>query len=69
MRPIDTPKLLGGGECDGVVRIPQFLSASEVAAVHTGLHRSIRDDLASKPLNARTFEAERHHQPHGRSGL
>jgi hypothetical protein len=45
-------------EQDGVVLIPSFLSADEVAAVRAELERYIRDDLASKPLNARTLEKD-----------
>ena len=42
-------------ERDGVVLIRSFLSADEVTAARAELDRYIRDDLASKPLNARTL--------------
>jgi phytanoyl-CoA hydroxylase len=45
-------------ERDGVVRIRGFLTADEVAAVRAELDRYIRDDLPSKPADARTFEAD-----------
>ena len=49
-------QLLADYEHDGVVRIPHFLSADEVAAVRAELDRYIRDDLAAQPVDARTFE-------------
>ena len=52
----NTSMLLANYEHDGVVRIPQFLSADEVAAVRAELDRYIRDDLAAQPVDARTFE-------------
>lgn len=45
-------------EHDGVMLVRQFLNAEEVAAVRTELDRYVRDDLASKPQNARTLEAD-----------
>lgn len=42
----------------GVVRIRGFLSPAEVAEVRAELDRYIRDDLASKPADARTFEKD-----------
>ncbi len=45
-------------ERDGVVLVRQFLSAAEVAEVRAELGRYIRDDLAAKPANARTLEAD-----------
>lgn len=54
----NTGMLLANYEHDGVVRIPHFLSADEVATVRAELDRYIRDDLASKPLNARTLEKD-----------
>ncbi|MEZ5385988.1 MAG: phytanoyl-CoA dioxygenase family protein [Prosthecobacter sp.] len=50
--------LLADYELDGVVRVSAFLSADEVATVRAELDRYIRDDLASKPLNARTLEKD-----------
>ena len=54
----NTPSLIADYERDGVVRIPRFLSADEVAAVRAELDRYIRDDLASRPVDARTFEKD-----------
>lgn len=47
-----------GYERDGVMLVRQFLNTEEVAAVRAELDRYVRDDLASKPLNARTLEAD-----------
>lgn len=53
-----TDQLLADYENDGVVCVRQFLKPDEVAAVRTELDRYIRDDLASKPANARTLEKD-----------
>ncbi|MBL9180257.1 MAG: phytanoyl-CoA dioxygenase family protein [Verrucomicrobiaceae bacterium] len=45
-------------ERDGVILIRNFLSAVEVAVVRTELDRYVREDLASKPLDARTLERD-----------
>ncbi len=45
-------------ERDGVVRIREFLTAAEVAELRAELDRYIRDDLASKPADAATREAD-----------
>lgn len=45
-------------ERDGVILIRNFLSAVEVAVVRTELNRYVREDLASKPLDARTLEMD-----------
>lgn len=58
MIPTPTAELLADYERDGVIHIPQFLSADEVAAVQAELSRYIREDLASKPLDARTLEKD-----------
>ena len=58
MSPIDQSQLLADYERDGVVLIRQFLSADEVTAVRAELARYIRDDLASKPADAATFETD-----------
>lgn len=50
--------LLADYEHDGVVRVPHFLSADEVAAARAELDRYIRDDLAMQPVDARTFEKD-----------
>ena len=58
MKHLDQTQLLQDYECDGVVVIRQFLSADEVAAVRAELARYIHDDLASKPADAATMEAD-----------
>lgn len=45
-------------ERDGVARIRGFLSTEEVAAVRGELERYVREDLPSKPVDARTLEAD-----------
>ena len=54
----DLPQLLDDYERDGVVVIRQFLSAAEVAEVRGEIDRYIREDLATKPADARTVEAD-----------
>lgn len=58
MNAIDSAQLSADYEREGVVLVRQFLSAEEVAAVRAELDRYIREDLASKPPNARTLEAD-----------
>jgi hypothetical protein len=58
MNTLNTAQLLTDYERDGVVLIPHFLSADEVAAVRAELERYIRDDLAAQPVDARTFEKD-----------
>lgn len=53
-----TPQLLRNYESDGVVLVRHFLSVDEVAAVRLELDRYIHNDLASKPMNARTLEED-----------
>jgi phytanoyl-CoA hydroxylase len=55
---VDKSALLRDYERDGVVTIRQFLSAEEVAAVRSELDRFIRDELASKPKDTATMEAD-----------
>jgi ectoine hydroxylase-related dioxygenase (phytanoyl-CoA dioxygenase family) len=43
---------------DGVVRVRQFFSDEKVNEIREELDRYIREDLASKPLDARTLEAD-----------
>jgi phytanoyl-CoA hydroxylase len=54
----DLPQIVADYENDGVVRVPQFLSADEVAAVRAELDRYICDDLVAQPLDARTLEKD-----------
>ena len=58
MNPTNTTELLASYERDGVVRIRQFLSADEIAAVRAELDRYIRDDLSTLPVDARTLEKD-----------
>jgi ectoine hydroxylase-related dioxygenase (phytanoyl-CoA dioxygenase family) len=58
MQQSDPTNLLREYERDGVVRVRRFLSAGEVAAVRAELERYIREDLASKPADAATFEKD-----------
>jgi ectoine hydroxylase-related dioxygenase (phytanoyl-CoA dioxygenase family) len=58
MNTINPTQLLQDYERDGVVVIRQLLSADEVAEVRAELERYIRDDLASKPADAATMEAD-----------
>lgn len=57
--PMTTRQLLQDYERDGVVLIRQLLSAEDVAGVRAELARYIRDDLAGKPADAATMEADR----------
>src|ERR1043166_5522226 len=54
----DTAAILRDYERDGVVLIREFFSAAQVAEVRRELDRYIREDLASKPADARTLEAD-----------
>jgi ectoine hydroxylase-related dioxygenase (phytanoyl-CoA dioxygenase family) len=56
--PTATPQLLDDYERDGVVLIREFLSAEQLAEVRDELERYIREDLPSKPADARTVEAD-----------
>lgn len=55
---IDSQQLLQDYERDGVVRIRGFFSPDEVAKVRAELDRYIREDLTSKPADARTLETD-----------
>ncbi len=55
---INASQLLNDYERDGVVVIRQFLTAAEVVEVRSELDRYIREDLASKPADAATREAD-----------
>ena len=58
MVPPPSNDLTAAYERDGVVFIPAFLTPAEVAEVRAELERYIRDDLASKPPDARTLERD-----------
>jgi len=54
----DTQQLLQDYERDGVVRIRGLFTPGQVAVIRAELERYIRDDLATKPADARTLEAD-----------
>ena len=54
----DSRQLLEDYERDGVVLIRQFLTAEETTAVRAELERYIGEDLAAKPADAGTMEAD-----------
>lgn len=58
MKDIEATKVLQDYEKDGVALVRGFLSADEVVAIREELDRYIREDLATKPLDARTLEAD-----------
>src|ERR1700754_4390235 len=51
-------QILEDYERDGVVVVREFLSAEQVAEVRDEIVRYIREDLSSKPADARTVEAD-----------
>ena len=54
----NSSQILQDYERDGVVLVRKFLSADEVAIIRTELERYIRDDLALRPADAATHEAD-----------
>lgn len=58
MKPLSTTSLIEDYERDGVIRVRGLFSADEVAALRAELERFMRDDLPSKPADARTLEAD-----------
>ncbi len=56
--PINSSTLIDDYERDGVIRVPSLFSSTEVAAIRRELERFMRDDLPSKPVDARTLEAD-----------
>jgi phytanoyl-CoA hydroxylase len=54
----DAPQILEDYERDGVALIRQFLTREQVAELRSEIERYIREDLASKPVDARTVEAD-----------
>jgi ectoine hydroxylase-related dioxygenase (phytanoyl-CoA dioxygenase family) len=58
MNPSDCDKRKTEYERDGVVLIREFLTGDEIRRVRTELDRYIEEELSSKPLNARTLEAD-----------
>ncbi len=51
-------QILAEYERDGVVLLRRFLTAAQVAELRDEISRYIREDLASKPADARTLEAD-----------
>ena len=58
MKPIEATEVLKDYERDGVALVRGLLSAEEVGVIRDELDRYIREDLASKPIDARTLEAD-----------
>ena len=58
MKPIEATEVLKDYERDGVALVRGLLSAEEVGVIRDELDRYIREDLASKPVDARTLEAD-----------
>ena len=58
MRAIVPEQLLHDYGRDGVVHIHEFLTAAQVADLRGEIARYIREELASKPADARTLEAD-----------
>lgn len=54
----DSQQILQDYDREGVVVIRQFLSGEEVSSLRLELERYIREDLASLPADAATFEAD-----------
>jgi phytanoyl-CoA hydroxylase len=54
----DQSQLFDDYQRDGVVRIREFFSADTVTEIRAELDRYIREDLPSKPNDARTLEAD-----------
>ncbi|MCG8586169.1 MAG: phytanoyl-CoA dioxygenase family protein [Pirellulales bacterium] len=55
---IDHERIHAAYQNDGVVRVRGFFSGAQVLAVREELKRYIRDDLAGKPYDARTYESD-----------
>ena len=58
MKRDDIFRLVEDYENDGVIRVRGLFSANEVAAIRAELDRYMRDDLATKPADARTLEPD-----------
>lgn len=54
----ETDSLIHDYERDGVIRVRALFSADEVTALRSELERYMREDLASKPGDARTMEPD-----------
>ncbi len=58
MKNLDARKLLTDYEKDGVVLIREFFSPQKAVEIRSEIGRYIREDLDSKPDDARTYEAD-----------
>lgn len=58
MQSLDKNQIANEYRQDGVVRIRRFFSVETVSEIRTEVERYIRDDLPSKPADARTLEAD-----------
>lgn len=58
MKNLDPETILQDYERDGFALVRGFLSAEEVRSIRDELDRYIREDLADKPADARTYEAD-----------
>lgn len=58
MNPRDPETILADYERDGVALVRGLLPPEEVEAIRAELDRYIREDLAAKPADARTLEAD-----------
>ena len=54
----DDHQIVEDYERDGVVRVRRFFTAETVSEIRTELDRYVREDLPSKPADARTLEAD-----------
>ena len=57
-KKLDHNQIVNDYQLDGVVRIRNFFSTKIIAEIRTELKRYIQDDLPTKPLDARTMEAD-----------
>ena len=58
MKHLEVETILEDYERDGVALVRGFLSPEEAGKIREELDRYVREDLASKPLDARTLEAD-----------
>lgn len=58
MQMVDVAEIKAEYDREGVVLLREFLTPAEVEEIRAELERYIRDDLASKPADARTLEAD-----------
>lgn len=57
-KKFNTAQVQNDYERDGVVRIREFFTTERAAAIRSEIDRYIREDLKSKPVDARTFESD-----------